>query len=47
MLFFMSVKMPLDEITAKVYAFNKRHGMSDQDLKRIILCFLGVQEVPA
>lgn len=39
--------MPLDKATAKVYAFNKRHGMSDQDLVNIILCFLGVQEVPA
>jgi len=36
----MNKKIPLDELTFKIYDFNKKHGMSDRELKEAILSVL-------
>jgi len=36
----MNSKIVLDEETSKIYDFNKKHGMSDRELKETILLVL-------
>lgn len=42
----LTKKIFLDKTTSKVYEFNKKHGMTTQELKEAILFVLDASQVP-